>query len=42
MLKSSAFRRKFIATLEIPSHENFNYFYFIDTLQCMARIIVEA
>lgn len=42
MLKNVTFRRKYIASLEIPSHERFGYFYFLDTLQCMSRIVVEA
>lgn len=36
------FRRKFIAQLEIPSHHDFGVFMFVDTLQCMSRLVVEA
>lgn len=35
-------RRKFIAQLEVPSHNDFSDFSFIDTLVCMSRGIVES
>lgn len=42
ILKNVTFRRKFIAQLEIPSHEKFDHFLFIDVIQCMSRLIVES
>lgn len=42
VLKNVTFRRKFIANLEIPSHHDFGVFMFVDTLQCMSRLVVEA
>jgi len=41
ILKNVTFRRKFIASLEIPSHEKFGNFLYVDTLQCMSRQVVE-
>lgn len=35
--KNVSYRRKYIASLEIPSHEKFGHFLFMDTLQCMSR-----
>jgi len=42
ILKNVTQRRKFIASLEIPSHHDFGVFMFTDCLQCMARLVVEA
>lgn len=32
ILKNVTYRRKFIASLEIPSHDRFGHFMFVDTL----------
>lgn len=42
LLKNVTFRRKYIASLEVPSHDKFGVFMFVDTLQCMSRQVVEA
>lgn len=41
-MKNITYRRKFIASLEVPSHHDFGVFMFTDTLQCMSRLVVEA
>ena len=42
ILKSVTRRRMFIADLEIPSHNSFSDFLFVDVLMCMSRLIVES
>lgn len=42
ILKSVTRRRMFIADLEIPSHNSFSEFLFVDVLMCMSRLIVES
>jgi len=42
ILRNVTFRRKYIAQLEVPSHDKFGVFMFVDTLQCMSRLVVEA
>lgn len=41
ILKSTIHRRKLIASFEIPCHDSFASFIFIDSLQCMSRQVVE-
>lgn len=42
LLKNVTYRRKYIAALEIPSHEKFGIFNFTDVLLCMSRQVVES
>lgn len=42
ILKNVTYRRKYIAQLEVPSHDKFGIFMFVDILQCMSRLVVEA
>ena len=42
ILKSVTRRSMFIADLEIPSHNSFSDFLFVDVLMCMSRLIVES
>jgi hypothetical protein len=41
VMKNVTFRRKYIASLEIPCHEKFGHFIYMDVLLCMARQVVE-
>jgi len=42
VMKNVTYRRKYIASLEIPSHEKFGHFLYMDVLLCMSRQVVEA